>query len=51
VYINGMQIMKTDKLLQEGDKLVYRGKGKNILNRISGKTAKDKNVLFIHKYL
>jgi len=50
VYINGQQIIKPDKILSKGDKLVLRGKGKAIFNDISGSTKKDKIVIIVKKY-
>lgn len=51
VYINGLQCIKTDKLVKEGDKLVLRGKGKTILKSIGGTTKKDRKFIIIKKYL
>ena len=50
VYINGQQVIKPDKPLHKGDKLVLRGKGKAILQDILGSTKKDKTVILIKKY-
>src|SRR5665647_342573 len=50
VYINGQQVIKPDKPLHKGDKLVLRGKGKAILQDILGSTKKDKTVVLIEKY-
>jgi len=47
VYINGQQVIKPDKPLHKGDKLVLRGKGKAILQDILGSTKKDKTVILI----
>ena len=50
VYVNGQQIVKSDKLLKKGDKMVLRGKGKAILQDLLGSTKKDKTVVLIKKY-
>ena len=50
VYINGQQGTKPDKPVHKGDKLVLRGKGKAILQDISGSTKKDKIVILIKKF-
>lgn len=51
IYINGIQLLKPEKILKEGDKIVYRGKGKNILISVLGNTNKDKKVIILLKYL
>lgn len=50
VYINGVQCLKTDKLVQVGDKLVYRGKGKSVLGEVLGTSRKDRTIVVIHLY-
>ncbi|MHC1723477.1 MAG: RNA-binding protein [Aminipila sp.] len=42
VFLNNLQIEKPEKLVNEGDKLVLRGKGKVILKEIGGSTRKDR---------
>lgn len=50
VYINGQQSTKLDKLINQGDKVVLRGKGKIILQDIMANNKKDKRVVLIKKY-
>ena len=42
VSVNSMEAMKTDQILQEGDKIVLRGKGRVILSQVGGSTRKDR---------
>lgn len=41
-FVNGLQVTKPDKELEEGDKLVLRGFGKAKVLKINGKTRKDR---------
>lgn len=45
VFVNGMQILKRDAKVCEGDKLVIRGKGKAVLQSLGGLSKKER--LFI----
>lgn len=45
VFVNGMQILKRDTKVAEGDKLVIRGKGKAVLRSLGGLSKKER--LFI----
>lgn len=51
VFVNGLQIEKSDRQIKEGDKLVLRGKGKVLLKAVGGVTKKDRTSILIHKYL
>lgn len=51
VFIDGIQTMKPDQQLKEGQKLVLRGKGKAIYEGISGKSRKGKDYIRIVKYV
>lgn len=42
VFVNGMQIIKRDAKLCEGDKLVIRGKGKAVLKSVGGLSKKER---------
>lgn len=42
IFVNNLQIEKPDRLVKEGDVLVYRGKGKSVLSKIGGKSRKDR---------
>lgn len=51
VYVNSLQILKTDYSLNPGDKLVLRGKGKIIIEEITGKSKKGRIHINIKRYL
>lgn len=51
VFVNGLQIDKTDRQIKEGDKLVLRGKGKVLLKAVGGITRKDRISVVLHKYI
>jgi len=42
VSVNSMETLRTDQLLQEGDKIVLRGKGRVILREVGGVSRKDR---------
>ncbi|QAT43979.1 YlmH family RNA-binding protein [Aminipila luticellarii] len=42
VFVNNLQTAKNEKLVREGDKIVWRGKGKVVLKDIGGNTRKDR---------
>lgn len=50
IHVNGLQSTKVDRLVTEGSKLVFRGKGKIILQSLMGQTKKDKWVMQIKRY-
>lgn len=51
VYVNGRQVEKVDKTVEQGDKLVLRGKGKVLLKNVGGTTRKNKISITVDKYL
>ena len=51
VFIDGIQTMKPDQQLKEGQKLVLRGKGKAIYEGTSGKSRKGKDYIRVTKYI
>lgn len=51
VYVNSKQILKPDHNLNEGDKLVLRGKGKVIIDEIIRENKKGRIHLNIKRYL
>lgn len=51
VFVNSLQQTKPDRIVEEGDKLVLRGKGKAILKEVGGATRKDRIFILIEKYL
>ncbi len=42
IYVNSSQCLKGDYILKEGDKIVFRGKGKTVLSEIKGTSKKGK---------
>lgn len=51
IYINGEQTSKNDCNLKQGDKLVFRGKGKVVIDEITGMSKKGRIHLNIKRYL
>lgn len=51
IYVNSEQILKNDYLLRQGDKLVFRGKGKTVIDEIIGQSKKGRIHLNIKRYL
>ncbi|WP_206459157.1 YlmH family RNA-binding protein [Anaerovorax sp. IOR16] len=51
VSVNGVQKLKPDNLLRQGDKLVLRGKGKAIVKEIGKETRKDRIFIVLERYL
>ena len=42
VFLNSLQCLKPEKAVEEGDRIVLRGKGKAVLKEIGGNTKKDR---------
>lgn len=51
IFVNGTQISKIDYILKQGDKLVFRGKGKTVIDEIIGENKKGRIHLNIKRYL
>lgn len=51
VFVNSMQAEKPDAKVEQGDKLVLRGKGKAYLREIGGQTRKDRTYILIERYI
>jgi RNA-binding protein YlmH len=51
VFVNGEQVMKADRQLEEGDRLVLRGSGKAVLTRIGGRSRKGRLYICLQRYL
>ena len=51
VFVNSAAAMKPDMQLEEGDKLVLRGRGKAVLREIAGRTRKDRIYIKFDKYI
>ncbi len=50
IYVNSLQILKCDKKINIGDKIVYRSKGKVVLKEVSGVSKKGRNFIKIDVY-
>ena len=50
LFVNGIQILKKDHKVSEGDILVLRGKGKAVLRTVGGRSKKDRIFIEIEKY-
>lgn len=51
VFVNSMQCEKPDMQVDEGAKLVLRGKGKAYLREVGGRTRKDRIAILVERYL
>lgn len=51
VFVDGMQVSKQDAVLDEGCRLVLRGKGKAVLKEIGKPTRKDRLPVIWEKYI
>lgn len=50
VFVNGMQILKRDAKINEGDKLNIRGKGKAVLKSVGGLSKKERIFIELEIY-
>ncbi len=50
VFVNGLQTVKADRPVEEGDRIVLRGMGKAVLRGVGGQTRKDRTQILIDKY-
>ena len=51
VYVNGMQCLKTDAKVREGDKLVLRGSGKVLFRSVCGTSKKNRIFVEMERYV
>ena len=51
VFVDGVQILKADKKLSVGEKIVLRGKGKAVLLEQKGESKKGRQQIIIRRYL
>lgn len=51
VFVNSIQTEKPDMQIEEGTKIVMRGKGKVYLKSVEGRTKKDRIFIVIEKYI
>ncbi|MEG0291529.1 MAG: YlmH/Sll1252 family protein [Anaerovoracaceae bacterium] len=50
VFVNNIEVLKPDSKVDQGDKVVVRGKGKVLLEEIGGKSRKDRVYVKYRKY-
>lgn len=50
VFVNGATASKPEKQVNEGDKLVIRGRGKVVFKQIKGTSSKGRTIIAIEKY-
>lgn len=51
VFVNGIEAAKSERQVKEGDKLVFRGKGKAVLKEAGRITRKGRIIITIERYL
>ena len=51
VFVNGMQCLKTDAKVREGDKLVLRGSGKVLFRSVCGTSKKNRIFVEMERYV
>lgn len=51
VFVNNLQVMKSDFRLKEGDKITLRGKGKAVLSEVGGETRKNRIYITVTVYI
>lgn len=51
VYVDGIECDKTDKRVEVGSKIVFRGKGKVVLQEQNGLSKRDRPKIIIKKYI
>lgn len=51
VFVNSIEQTKPDSLVEEGDKMVLRGRGKVILKEVGGRSRKDRICINYDRYL
>ena len=51
VFVNSAQVSKADMMLDEGDKIVLRGRGKAVLREVAGRSKKDRIYVVFDKYI
>lgn len=51
VFVNSAAASKADMMLDEGDKIVLRGRGKAVLREVAGRSRKDRIYVVFDKYV
>lgn len=51
VFLNDAEVLKVDKQIEEGNKIILRGKGKAILKSVSGTSKKGRIWIEIERYI
>ena len=49
-FVDGIHVKKPDRLMREGEKIVFRGKGKAVFSGVRGKSGKGRIMVSIEKY-
>lgn len=50
IFVNGVTASKPEKKVNEGDKLVMRGRGKAVFKEVKGVSSKGRTIVVIEKY-
>ena len=50
IFVDGIHVKKPDRLMREGEKIVFRGKGKAVFSGVRGKSGKGRIMVSIEKY-
>lgn len=51
IFIDGINVKKPDRIIREGEKIVFRGKGKAVFVGVKGKSSKGRLIAVIEKYV
>ncbi len=50
IFVDGVNVKKPDRIVQEGEKIVFRGRGKTVLKHIKGKSSKGRTMIVLEIY-
>ncbi len=50
IFVNGISEKRLDRIVKEGEKIVFRGKGKTVLREVRGKSSKGRTMIAVEKY-
>lgn len=51
IFIDGISVKKPDRIIREGEKIVFRGRGKAVFLGVKGKSSKGRLIVAIEKYI
>lgn len=51
IFIDGISVKKPDRIIREGEKIVFRGRGKAVFLGVKGKSSKGRLMVAIEKYI